>query len=563
MFRTNVTLDSYTTKDEAFICISNTKKAKEIGRERMAFNERIVTAQDFLRLATSGYCFCHLFNYDPAVPIRVKRGERWIDESPVYRRGRNKGGMKPFVKKDKFFKGAQTVFVDIDYTQFVSIPDYLSTLSIPPTCVYMSFSDGKDKGGVVSRRFRMVYVFDRILGKDEFIGVSRIISDTIVRETGEPMDDDCGTRMSQYMNGVYGNPETYCSNCIYSVTDFPGWERIAESEEQEIEFDEYMCYQMDNWSYEDFMHVNSWRGYRYRVEGTTWEDGLYQLTDENYLALWFPRERVKDGQKRRKKLFYNACLRALMFPDMTADMLLFNLYVDREKLFDNSDGAITLDCLKRRVKKALTMPKDLLEIQCKWYIDYWKDNRPAYIVRKGIRTTQGLQQFIQKRIRYKEIDAVYDCNLSIQQNIVNGINIPQATLYRYCADRGIPTDPSRGMTKNEKREQKRLDKEKKIALFLSLYDSNLSVRENQEKMKQHGLSLSVGSISKYIGKYIIPAEIPVYDVPTFTLPKFDCPIMTSNRFITDDAEDVEENSSLHQEVDLSYAIPQFNFSFGG
>ena len=330
----------------------------------MAFKERIVTVQDFLRLATSGYCFCHLFDYDPAVPIRVKRKNGWITESPVYRRGRNKGGMKPFVKKDKFFKGAQTVFVDIDFTRFGNIPDYISTLSIPPTCVYMSFSDGKDKGGVVSRRFRMVYVFDRILGRDEFIGVSRIISDTIVRETGEPMDDDCGTRMSQYMNGVYGNPETYCSNCIYSVTDFPGWERIAESEEQEIEFDEYMCYQMDNWSYEDFMHVNSWRGYRYRVEGTTWEEGDYQLTDENYLALWFPRERVKDGQKRRKKLFYNACLRALMFPDMTADTLLFNLYVDCALHFDNSDGAITLDCLKRRVKKALTMPKDLLVIQC-------------------------------------------------------------------------------------------------------------------------------------------------------------------------------------------------------
>ena len=561
-FRTNVSLDCYKTKDEAFICISNTKKAKEIGRERMAFKERILTVQDFLQLATSGYCFCNLFDYDPAMPIPTKRKNGWVKESPVYKHGRNKGGMKPSVKKNKFFKGAQTVFVDIDYTRFVNIPDYIATLSIPPTCVYMSFSDKKDKGGVVSRRFRMVYVFDKILDRPEFIGVSRIISDTIVRETGEPMDDDCGTRMSQYMNGVYGNPETYCSNYIYSVTDFPGWEKIAEEEEKEIEFDDYMCYQMEHLGYDEFMHRNSWRGYYYRTERPDWEDGLYQLTDENYLALWFPRETVTDGHKRRKKLFYNACLRVLMFPGIAPDTLLFNLYVDLVRFFDNSDHVITLDCLKRRVKRALTMPKDLLEIQCRWYIDYWRENRPAYIVRRGMRTTQGFHHFIQKRIRYKEIDALYDRSMSVRQNIERGIGIPQTTLYRYCNERGIPTDPSRGMTEKEKREQKRLEKERNIELFKSLYDIGLSVRKNQEKMMEHGLSLSVGTISKYIGKYIQQTETPVFNIPTYTIPKFDCPIMTSTCFVTDDSDNQEVGiDTLRQPIDLSFKLPQFNFPY--
>ena len=66
-----------------------------------------------------------------------------------------------------------------------------------------------------------------------------------------------------------------------------------------------MCYQMEHLGYDEFMHRNSWRGYYYRTERPDWEDGLYQLTDENYLALWFPRETVTDGHKRRKKLFYN------------------------------------------------------------------------------------------------------------------------------------------------------------------------------------------------------------------------------------------------------------------
>jgi hypothetical protein len=79
----------------------------------------------------------------------------------------------------------------------------------------MSFSDKLDKGGLISRRFRLVYVFDKVLNREEFISVSRAITKQIEIDTGETMFDDCGTRLSQYMNGVYGNNEVYRSYCIY------------------------------------------------------------------------------------------------------------------------------------------------------------------------------------------------------------------------------------------------------------------------------------------------------------------------------------------------------------
>lgn len=514
LFRTNVSLDSYRTKDEAFACISSTKKAKEIGRERMAFKDRTVTTTDFLRLATSGYCFCNLFDYDPKIPKKVKKNNRWLDVSPVYTKGNNKGGMKTFVKRDAYFKGAQTVFVDIDYTLYQEIPDYLSTLSIPPTCVYMSFSDNKDKGGRRSRRFRMVYVFDKVLEKQEFIGISHLISNRIVAETGEEMDDDCGTRMSQYMNGVYGNRETYCSDIIYSIADFPGWEDAAASEDTNIEFDDYMCWQMESLSYEDFMHTNSWRGYYYRTEKPDWIDGIYQLTDENYLAVWFPRDIVKDGHKRRKKLYMNACLRALMFPGIDPNTLLFNLYVDTARFFDNSDGVITLDGLKRRAKKALRMTKDELRTECQWYIDYWKENRPRFIVRSGIRMTQGKQQYISKLIHWKELDATYDRTKTVQQNLEMGINASESTLYRYCSERGIATNPAKGMTKAEKREATRALKEEKIEKFKSLYNPALSIRRNMMIMEQHKLSLSLGTVNNWIDSYCTETTVPTIDEDT-------------------------------------------------
>ena len=78
---------------------------------------------------------------------------------PVYRKGKNKGGMKLTFKSDIFFKGAQAIFVDIDNTRYRTIPEYINSLTYKPTCVYMSFSDNTEKHGVVSIRFRLVYVF--------------------------------------------------------------------------------------------------------------------------------------------------------------------------------------------------------------------------------------------------------------------------------------------------------------------------------------------------------------------------------------------------------------------
>ncbi len=115
--------------------------------------------------------------------------------------------MKLNFKSDRFFRGSQTVFVDIDYTRFKTIPEYLECLTLKPTCVYMSYSDRHEKDGVASRRFRLVYVLNRELNKMNMNIVNRYITDTIIRDTGEPMADDCGTRMSQYFNGVSGNDE--------------------------------------------------------------------------------------------------------------------------------------------------------------------------------------------------------------------------------------------------------------------------------------------------------------------------------------------------------------------
>ena len=144
-FRTTISKENYESKADAIACLSK-PGSLAIGRNKMAWIECEVSIDDFMRLATSGYCFCNLFKFDPTKEYWIESKDgKWHLERPLYLRGANKGYMKMSFKADKFFRGAQTIFVDVDYTRFEDVQDYLATLTIPPTCVYMSFSDKKEK----------------------------------------------------------------------------------------------------------------------------------------------------------------------------------------------------------------------------------------------------------------------------------------------------------------------------------------------------------------------------------------------------------------------------------
>ena len=529
-FQTNVSLDIYQSKTDAIACLSS-KGAAAIGKNKMAFKVQTVTVGQFISLAINGHAFCNLFQYDPTIKYWIQSKEgKWYLEYPEYQKGANKGGMKLCMKRDEYFAGAQTIFVDVDYTRYNNVHDYISTLKYTPTCVYMSFSDRKEKQGRVSRRFRMVYVFEQVLNKKEFYHISQTINDQIVFDTSESMDDDCGTRMSQYMNGVYGNNEVYISNIIYSVTDFPEeqpeWTSAVtvDKQQQSIVFDEKILSDMGSYNSALFLHYYSWKyPYKYRTEKPDWIDGKYQLTDENYLQLWWYREPQVDGQHRRRKLFKNACLRRLMYPDMTPDAALYNLYLDFVRFFDNSDHAITPDCLVRKVKHAFEKTTDQLIAYCDREIRYWREHRPQFIIRTGYPCNWGVIANIRKRIRWGEIDNLYDRTLSVQQNIQNGIGISETTLYRYCKANFINTNPNKGETYVEQRAAKRKEKLEMIEKFKRYFDPNATIKENQKRLEAFGVELSTGAISAWKQKYYQPEQKPVFNFPpvTYEVPTFD------------------------------------------
>lgn len=507
--RINISRDYYEKKSDAIACLSR-EGAKAIGKEKMAFDEHNVTVSEFLNYALTGHTFCNLFSYDPNQQYWIQTSTGKYQSYPIYRNGSNVGGMKLSFKSDDFFIGSQAIFVDVDNTRFTDVGDYINTLRYPPTCVYMSYSDGIQKHGVVSRRFRMVYVMDHVLDRNEFASVSSAINDQIVMDTGEPMEDDCGTRMSQYMNGVFGNSEVYCTNIIYSSDDFPAPVFDCSSTEElstnttipDVVFNDWMVRSMVTLDYAHFMHTHSTQyRYVYRTEQPDWPYLFYQLTDENYLQLWYYTRKQVDGEKRRKKLFQNACLRRLMYPDIDADTLLFNLYVDRERFFDNSDGVITIETLMRNVNNAMKMTWEQLVNKCEWEINYWDTHRPTFIFKTGIKSTIGLNNSILKTIRWRNIEIGYDRLKSVQEN-AQLLNVSQSTLYRFCDEQNIDTNPQKMPTEAQKRAARKQSKQEKINTFKKLFDSNLTVRENQKLLALWGLELSVGTIQDWRGRYL-------------------------------------------------------------
>ena len=180
----------------------NEKKCK------MAFFRRTISIDEFVELAVSGHAFCNLFKYNPNIKYPYKYigwTNNWI--WPEYRNGLNKGAMKIQMKSEQYFEGSQCVFVDIDYTDFTEVQDFIEVLPLKPTVVYMSYSDKTCKldkkqaknprydavRGIWSRRFRLSYVFDEIInGEDSFIQISSAINKMVAEATKEPIQDDCG-----------------------------------------------------------------------------------------------------------------------------------------------------------------------------------------------------------------------------------------------------------------------------------------------------------------------------------------------------------------------------------
>ena len=457
-FNTSISREGYPNKETAKACLTF-RGARSINRQKMAFKEQEVTVTEFLDYAVSGYSFCNLFSFNPDKKYWIECGRYWNKTYPVYRRGINKDYFKLNFKQDKFFKGSQVIFVDIDYTHYDNIYEYIDALRYTPTCVYTSFSDNMLKGGYISRRFRLVYVFDKVLNAEEFRTTTINLYQQIIEDTNEPIEDYCGMGVSQYMNGSNSN-ETYISNIIYSIDDIEPIVYIEhakeESKKQKITFNNEMVKDMETKPYKTVVEKWWCKGLRY-ITKTEKEFTTYYSTDtENYYSLFWHNEKVEDGNHRRMKLFIRAAIRRLMKNDITPDELLYNLYIDRYRFFDNSDDELTIDVLKSKVKGAINTDISIIKGFTKDY------KKPTFIINPEVSNKRQAIGMARKEITDNKIGEIYDTSKSVKENLNTfkelGIKISQTRLYKWVKENNA----------NQKQ--------------IINYNPNLSIRENMKQM---------------------------------------------------------------------------------
>jgi hypothetical protein len=314
---------------------------------------------------------------------------------------------------------------------------------------------------------------------------------------------------------------------------------IEPSEKPELEglFSRELLVGMDTLSYKDFMHFNSWK-YTYFWSSIEFgEDEEYRKInpDLDVILLFRWGDRFKDGEGRRKKLQKYAALRRIAKPWITPDELLFNLYIDRERFFDNSDGALTLDCLKRKVE--IAFKKNIYELR-KDYEYLLKQCPYKFVINPKFRyKAQEIINRAGKEIRWAEIDKYYNPNKTLKENLDNlhklNIKIEKTALYEYCRDRKIDTKA----LKNSEKE-----------LILSLYSPSLTQKENLLELEKHGIKISRRKLMRIVGSEVDSSSQKEEDTAT------------SNSYMSygDDIIIVETEKVPIPEFPAFVIIPDFN-----
>lgn len=513
-FRTSVSKDRYANKEISGAMIASGKvPGVKVIRKKYGFRSNVgvgymeseETPETLLDKLLNGAVMCNLFK-----PYRLRKD----------------GTFSSCEKKDNNFKGSYTIGVDIDHTNYSSVEEYINKLTFKPTLYYTSYSNEQPNKGV---RFRMIYVFDTMIENKYFFRyVGYTLHKLIEQDTDEALDDYCGIKCSQYFNGTNINTEGIIvkyglTNNIYSLSDFnittegfiefvrnycfystrdrrktkyfnyllDKYEKsntvINETKIYDIECNEeiknakpsqHLISDMTRLDYDEFMKYNRHKfNYFYRVEKDEWLNGSYQFIDDNYFALYYNVNTVKDGNQRRKKLYQRMCLRRVMKPEVDADTLLFNAYEDVKKFFEIDDD-LTIDCLAKNVEWAMSKSIEDIENDFSDSLRYLRSKKP----KKGV--IYKNKKAHTKENTYCLLDSYYNRDLSVNENIeelynTHGYVIHKSTIYEYLKSRKISTNNN-----NE--------------LILSVYDFSISLRKNWKNINNTTCKISLGKLHKLI-----------------------------------------------------------------
>lgn len=417
-----------------------------------------ITTDELADKLRQGYCVCHCF--------KTSRPTFGVSE-----------------KANKNFEKADVVFVDVDDCD-IEMNDFVQRLSKKPTLYYTTPSNQTAKSGY-QYRFRMAYQFAEPITD---VGEYKCIYQSIMRSIGTDIPtfknkDDCGGVASQQFGG---NGKEDCdmkiTHNVFSFSDFPFETDIASSlfllsflnGKQEHKTDNKPHTEVDVTD-KEFINdmeklqptdlIQKYKSHYMFFDSSplTYEDG-YAVIPEDYrqiCRMWyvdtfekdngttvkFTRiKKIRNGERRRQKLYYGALIRKQILPTITFEHLMYNLIYEREYFFDNSDKAITNKVLASIAKQVVSVPLEQITIKSeprrkrKFAVD------KAFCNEHGIKPN-AYKNVVKKKLKDEEIGSAYDCSKSVAENLAMfqtmGIKVGKSKLYDWCKENDISTKPQK------------------------------------------------------------------------------------------------------------------------
>ena len=158
--------------------------------------------------------------------------------------------------------------------------------------------------------------------------------------------------------------------------------------------------------------------------------------------------KIKDGEGRRKTLFWNGIIRRLINPNITYDNLVYNLLYELCYYITNYNAENIIG------KKEIAMiARDVMKQDMSKY-EYLRNRKPKgrkkpkkFIVNpnycsKYDKTKNEVKSMADKMIRYKKYAELYDSSKTIKENVEymksHGIEVvSDSTLKRWLAENGL------------------------------------------------------------------------------------------------------------------------------
>ena len=385
---------------------------------KIKYKREILTFTDFINKIEDGYSFCYCFNDNGRV---FGQRDKRIDN----------------------FHHTNFIVFDIDHCG-ANIHEYLNRLPYKPTLAYTTTNDSK-----LDHRFRLIYFLDFTIMKSVsfYKMVYYKLASHLEIYSGFIMSDNCMKSPSQQF---LGNPKkeitTVYNNILYELEDInklsfnERYEKEMKGvkdttndsnvEDIELNISDEMRRDLNNLNDSEF--IKKWsEKYFYQMETpvTYDDDGIARLWDKEYYQIKNKFSKVdghtvqfKHGDRRRIVLLNMISTMLKINPKISDENLLFNSIVERHHFFDNADGKLNNGWVLNAIKNArMDDMKGRNPIQPEPRTFKIQKSHFIDLINKwneeGKNGMMVLTNKIRKKINIERVGSLYDFNLSVKENL--------------------------------------------------------------------------------------------------------------------------------------------------